>query len=106
MNTAFVEHGEGECGICYHRVDDGPFTIMAGQRGAPGRSGEGAGTTYTWNQSIALSTWTIPHNLDRFPSVTVTDNLGRRVEPDVTYISNDIVQVTHGIPFAGVAYLN
>ena len=104
MNSAFVVRGESGCLV--RREYGGGFTIMAGQRGAPGRSGEGAGTTYTWNQSIALSTWTIPHNLDRFPSVTVTDDLGRRVEPDVTYISNDIVQVTHGIPFAGVAYLN
>lgn len=106
MNTAFVEHGEGECGICYHREDSSPITIMAGQRGAPGKSGAGASSTYTWNQATALSVWTIPHNLDRFPSVTITDLLGQRVEPDVKYVSSDIIQITHGIPFAGVAYLN
>lgn len=102
MNSAFVVRGSSAC--CQR--SEGAFTIMAGQRGAPGKSGAGASSTYTWKQNTALAVWTIPHNLDRFPSVTITDLLGRRVEPDVNYVSSDIIQITHGIPFAGVAYLN
>lgn len=104
MNSAFVVQGESGCLI--RREYGGGFTIMAGQRGAPGKSGAGASSTFVWPQSIPLSTWTIPHNLDRFPSVTVVDGLGNQVIPDVSYVSSDIIQVTHGIPFAGVAYLN
>lgn len=103
MNSAFVVRGDDFALI--HR-EKGGFTILAGQRGAPGKSGAGASSTFTWQQAIALATWTIPHNLDRYPSVTVVDGLGRRVEPDVAYISSDIIQITHGLPFAGVAYLN
>jgi hypothetical protein len=104
VNSAFVVRGSTGCLI--RREYGGSFTIMAGQRGAPGKSGAGASSTFVWPQNIPLTTWTIPHNLDRFPSVTVTDGQGRQVEPDITYVSSDIVQVTHGIPFAGVAYLN
>ncbi|EQM71785.1 hypothetical protein L682_29525 [Aquipseudomonas alcaligenes OT 69] len=50
--------------------------------------------------------WTVPHNLQRFPSVTVVDSAGRKVEPDITYIDQDIVQITHGRPEIGTAYFN
>jgi len=71
-------------------------------RGAPGPAGVG----YTWTQDIALSTWTIPHNRGGYPSVTVVDTTGRQVEPDVQYVDENIIQVIHGSPFAGKAFLN
>lgn len=66
----------------------------------------GISTTFTWTQSIALSVWTIPHNLNKFPSVTVVDNLGNVVYSDVSYVDSNTVQVTYGSAFAGKAYLN
>lgn len=66
----------------------------------------GSSTTFTWTQSIALSVWTIPHNLNKFPSVSVVDNLGNLIYPDVSYVDSNIVQITHGSAFAGKAYLN
>lgn len=69
-------------------------------------TGSGSATTYIWNQVVALSTWTVPHNLNRYPSVTVVDGAGRRIESDITYVSSDIVQVTHGAALSGKAYLN
>lgn len=105
MNSVMVVRGSSDSRGC---GGSEPFTIIAGQRGAPGKNGSGSGSadTFVWTQSIALAVWTIPHNLGQYPSVTVTDNLGRQVVPDITYISSDIIQVTHGSPFAGVAYLN
>lgn len=104
MNSVMVVRGGGACA----RSEGGSFTIMAGQRGAPGKNGSGSGSadTFIWQQPLALAVWTIPHNLDRYPSVAVTDGQGRQVVPDITYISKDIIQVTHGSPFAGAAYLN
>lgn len=61
---------------------------------------------FTWNQTIPLSVWTIPHNLNKFPSITVCDPLGNIIYPDVKYIDSNIVQITHGSAFAGKAYLN
>lgn len=66
----------------------------------------GSGNTYTWTQSISLAVWTIPHNLGRFPSVTVVDNLNNKVEPDILYLDNNSVQITHGVALVGKAYLN
>jgi hypothetical protein len=68
--------------------------------------GPGTQSTYTWDQSLALATWTIPHNLNRFPSVSVVDTLGNKVEPDIQWIDANIIQVTHGAAYAGKAYLN
>ena len=44
--------------------------------------------TYTHNQSSVSNTWTITHNLNRFPSVTVVDSGNTVVEGTVVYNSN------------------
>lgn len=69
-------------------------------------SGGGSQTTFDWDQSSALSTWTIPHNLNRHPSVTLVDSTGARVWTDVFYVDSNVVQVTFATPTAGKAYLN
>lgn len=79
---------------------------VPGPKGEKGDSGGSAGATYTHTQAIPLAVWTVPHNLNRRPSITVTDPLGNVVAPDVRYIDNDIVQVTHGTPLTGFAYCN
>ena len=66
----------------------------------------GGGSTYTWTQSISLAVWTIPHNLGRFPSVTVVDNLNNKIEPDIQYIDNNSLQIINGVALVGKAYLN
>lgn len=63
-------------------------------------------TTYTWNQTVPLAIWTIPHNLNRFPSVMVVDGLNQQIVPDVTYIDQTTLRITHGSPLTGKAYLN
>lgn len=84
-----------------------PAVVVAtGPQGPSGRDGAPGGTTFQWDQAIALAVWTVPHNLQRFPSVTVVDASGRKVEPDITYIDQDIVQITHGRPETGSAYFN
>lgn len=64
------------------------------------------GTTYPWTQSIPLAVWTIPHNLDKYPSVTVVDTLNNKIEPDIKYLDENNVQITHGVALAGKAFLN
>lgn len=66
----------------------------------------GGSVTYTWPQTVPLAVWTIPHNLHRYPSVTIVDGQGNRLESDVKYLSEDLVQITHGSALAGRAYLN
>ena len=74
--------------------------VIVGKPGAPG------GSTYTHTQAIAAAVWTVPHNLSRRPSVTVTDHLGNVVHADVSYLDDNLVQVAHGTAITGYAYCN
>ena len=72
-----------------------------------GSTGAGGGNvSYTHTQSVAASVCTAPHNLGRWPSVSVVDNLGNQVEPDVSYVDANIVQIAHGVPMVGKAFFN
>jgi hypothetical protein len=67
--------------------------------------------TYTHNQSTTSNTWTITHNLHRFPSVTVVDSGGTIVLGTVVYNSNKQLTITFfqggsALAFQGKAYLN
>jgi len=67
--------------------------------------------TYTHNQSSASDTWTINHNLNRFPSVTVIDSGNTIVQGTVVYNSNKQITLTFfsggsAVSVSGKAYLN
>lgn len=104
MNSAFIVRGEGECLVI--RRFGGAFTIMAGQRGAAGRDGSGSSSTFVYEKAQAASVWTVPHNLERRPSVTVVGTDEQVVTADVGYIDDNIIQITFASPFAGKAYCN
>ena len=67
--------------------------------------------TYTHNQSSTSATWTITHNLNRFPSVTVVDSANTVVIGTVVYNSANQLTITFfaggsAVAFQGKAYLN
>ena len=67
--------------------------------------------TYTHNQSSTSDTWTVTHNLHRFPSVTVVDSADTIVQGTVVYNSNKQLTITFfsggsALAFQGKAYLN
>ncbi len=67
--------------------------------------------TYTYNQSSVSNTWTITHNLNRFPSVTVVDSADTIVYGTVVYNSANQLTITFfqggsALAFSGKAYLN
>lgn len=74
--------------------------------GVPGPPGSGVGSTYVHEQSMPAAVWTINHNQDRFPSVTVVDTAGTVVYGSVQYTSSTQVVLTFLAPFSGYAYLN
>ena len=61
---------------------------------------------YNHAQTSASAVWTIPHNLGRFPSIVVTDNLNNLLHCDVFYVDANIAQVIHGVALTGNAYCN
>ncbi len=86
--------------------DTGP----QGPVGPQGEQGEpGAGQTdafYLHNQMIASATWTVTHNLNKYPSVTVVTSAGDEVIGDLSYTNANTIQLTFSAAFAGKAYLN
>lgn len=62
--------------------------------------------SYVHDQIASSNTWTITHNLNRYPSVTVVDSADNVVVGDIEYKSlNQLVLVFIG-SFSGKAYLN
>lgn len=61
---------------------------------------------FTYTQVAASNTWSITHNLGKFPSVSVVDSAENLVVGDVQYINNNQLTVTFTASFSGKAYLN
>lgn len=64
------------------------------------------GGTFTHNQMISATTWTITHNLGFYPNVTVSDSAGTIIEGQVEYPDVNTVVLTFSSAFAGKAYLS
>ena len=62
--------------------------------------------TYIHEQGTADSVWTITHNLNCYPAVTVIDSSNDVVVGEVRYISANQVELTFAGAFKGKAYLN
>ena len=67
--------------------------------------------TYTHSQTSSSDTWTITHNLGRYPSVTVVDTGGTVLTAAITYNSANQLTVTFfsggsALATTGKAYLN
>lgn len=68
--------------------------------------------TFVYRQTTNSDTWTINHNLEKYPSVTiVTETTNEVMFGEVTYIDNNNLEVKfkkRSIPYAikGKAYLN
>jgi hypothetical protein len=67
----------------------------------------GAGdANYVHNQASASNTWTITHNLGKYPSVTIVDSGSNVQIGEILYNSLNQVTVTFAASFSGFAYLN
>ncbi len=65
------------------------------------------GATYVYEQEMASDTWTITHNLNKQPSVTVVDSAGSMQIPDeISYDNANQITITFLGSFAGKAFLN
>jgi hypothetical protein len=62
--------------------------------------------TYVHTQSSPSEVWTITHNLNKLPSVTVVDSANSVVVGDVEYLDTSKVKLSFIGSFSGKAYLN
>lgn len=65
-----------------------------------------ADSTYTQCFENASATWTITHNLGKFPSVTVVDSANTVVVGNVDYTNSNSLVITFNAAFSGCAFLN
>lgn len=84
-------------------------TVSApGPQGPAGIGAEGIPTlvAYVHRQISALQTWTVTHNLDFFPAVTVFDSADTQCEGDVNHIDNQSLTITFSAAISGKAHLS
>jgi len=62
--------------------------------------------TFVFNQGVPASTWSVQHNLGKFPSITVIDSSNTVVTGEYTYVDTNNVTLKFSAGFAGKAYLN
>lgn len=61
---------------------------------------------YIHDQGTPATTWTITHNLNKYPAVTVVDTANTEVIGEVQYTNTNTLTVTFSSAFSGKAYLN
>lgn len=89
-------------------------TVLSGQPGPQGVPGDldevyeaiPSLVSYNHNQIAASTTWTITHNLNFRPNVTVFDSSGTMVEGNVTHTSVNALTITFSVPISGQATLS
>lgn len=61
---------------------------------------------FVFNQAVPSTVWSITHNLNKFPSVSVVDTANTQVFTIADYINTNTLILTFSAAFAGKAYLN
>jgi hypothetical protein len=78
----------------------------AGPTGATGADGSGsANTTVVHDQASANATWTMTHNLGRYPAIDIIDSAGNHVIGDIKHNSVNQAVATFDNAFAGKAII-
>lgn len=63
-------------------------------------------TRFTFSKGAASKTWTINHNLGKFPSVAVVDSGNNTIQGEIEYVNANTVKVHFNRAVGGKAYLN
>ena len=72
----------------------------------PYNKGETNDKHYTHNQNNASLTWNVTHNLNKYPSVSITLSTGQQGIAAVDYIDQNSLTITLSASESGKAYLN
>lgn len=62
--------------------------------------------TYIYTQTTPSAVWFIPHNMNKYPAVTVKDSEGNIVIGELEYTDINNVKITFSFAIGGTAYLN
>ena len=61
---------------------------------------------FVFTQAVASATWTVQHNLNKFPSCTMVLSTGQQGYGDVTFIDENNLTITFASAESGKAYIN
>lgn len=91
--------------VPYFITDSHGHLVSAGEREVtlPADTGD---KHYTYEQSVASDTWTVAHNLDKYPTINVFDSAGTEVFGNVEYVDLNNVVLTFSGAFSGKAIFN
>jgi hypothetical protein len=81
----------------------GPATLTDGILNVPVYQSD---QTYVFVQSVPATTWTITHNLNKYPSVSVVNINNVVMYGEITYLSPNQLQIEFSAGFSGKAYMN
>lgn len=102
---------EGESGAALSISENGETTlevdhlVVRDGKGGGGSSEGGSDKTFEHYQGYAAADWTIVHNLDKFPSISIVID-GHVCFADIEYVDKNTVIVHLGSAMSGYAYLN
>lgn len=96
---------KGKSNTLYIDKDTGTIYIWDGSS-YQSIGGSGNDANYVYNQAMPSDTWSITHNLGKYPSVTIIDSSGNEVIGGVNFPSINNVILTFSVPFSGKATLN
>lgn len=63
-------------------------------------------SNFIFNQIIPSSVWTINHNLNKLPNITIIDSAGTEVKGEIEYVDDNNLILTFSSEFSGRAILN
>jgi hypothetical protein len=61
---------------------------------------------FTFVQAVPSAVWTVVHNLNKYPSVSIVNSSNNLGYGEVDYISLNALTITFSAAFAGKAFLN
>jgi hypothetical protein len=62
--------------------------------------------TYVHNQTVASNSWSVSHDLNKYPAVVIVDSGDNVVVGDIQYIDLNNIIITFTSTFSGKAYFN
>ena len=79
---------------------------VTGLPGVKGDKGDPGGTHYTHTQASPATTWTINHNLNKYPSITLLTIGSVEFTADIVYPNKNQAILTIAVATAGIAECN
>lgn len=113
MSNAFMITGGGTGGskpttTSYNSLTDKPsingVTIQGNMTSAA--LGITSDAAFIHTQTTPAATWTIAHDLGKYPAVTIMDSAGNQIVGDVQYVDADNLNIVFTSTISGKAYLN